>query len=88
VDNEETIDYCRKFIELNTCVSHIYGYYTHSVDFSREMAFNDHIVHFGDQSSLTRFYIERNKKLKEIRNHFKHKKISQVKLFDVYVKFQ
>jgi hypothetical protein len=88
VDNFESIHYLREFISLNTCVSHIYGYYSNKNDFSREMALNDHIVHFGDQSHLTKYYFERNKNLKAISDHFKCKKISQVKLFDIYAKFQ
>jgi hypothetical protein len=87
VDEPESHDYLGKFIELNTCVSQILGFNSIERDFSREMAINDHLVFLEDHHPLTRFYIERNKNLKKIKNHF-HKKISQVKFFDVQLKFQ
>jgi hypothetical protein len=87
VRNVDYFNCLGKFISLNSYVKEIHGFDSNLRDFSKEMALNDQIVYLEDYHPLSRFYIERNKNLKMIIEHFAHKKISRVKLFDINFQF-
>jgi hypothetical protein len=84
-DETDCIEMVREFIKLNTPVS-LLDLGDVNLDLSKELMMNNKMMTICDDYPWANYYVERNKELWRIDQHFRNKPISQVKMNDLFIK--
>jgi hypothetical protein len=95
ISRKESESIVKRFISLNTPIqtmvfTSVYLNNFNSYDITEELKFNSNIcdLHFKKEIPWNRYYLERNKQWREMKNKFKVTSISMVKWFDISFRFQ